>query len=370
MKILNKSITLQRAWRSDAGPRRPIMLAIAGDSAAGKTTITKGLVNALGPDRITSICVDDYHRYDRAERKELAAQGETFTPLSPQCNYMEIMEQHLQLLALGHPILKPVYSHKDGTLARPVLVEPREFVIIEGLLPLHSKLTRACFDTTVYLDPPEPVRFNWKVKRDTQKRGYQPEEVKKDLLKREVESAAYIRPQRASADIVVRFSPIAGRGELDDALLPAFEPSTPRPEAIGDIETHRPAANAEFERSWAAMQKWQESPDQPELSATLLLRPTIAHPDLTRILNEDHREAMHVRLDRDEFSKPVDALHIHSYADHDVTREVEEQIWKELGVDEGIPAALGEIEPGSRSEPLAITQLMLLYHMFQARAAA
>ncbi|MDQ4098773.1 MAG: phosphoribulokinase, partial [Actinomycetota bacterium] len=44
---------------------RPIMLAIAGDSAAGKTTITKGLVAALGPERITSICVDDYHRYDR-----------------------------------------------------------------------------------------------------------------------------------------------------------------------------------------------------------------------------------------------------------------------------------------------------------------
>ena len=55
---------------------------------------------------------------------------------------------------------------------------------------LFSKLSRACFHATVYLDPPEPVRFHWKVKRDTAKRGYQPDEVKADLGKREVESAA------------------------------------------------------------------------------------------------------------------------------------------------------------------------------------
>ncbi len=141
----DKQVNLQRAWRNNGdGPGRPIMLAIAGDSAAGKTTITKGLVESLGADRITSICVDDYHRFDRKERKE-----KPFTPLHPECNYVEIMEQHLQLLAMGNPILKPVYNHEDGTLDRPVLVEPREFVIIEGLLPLYSKLSRACFDATV-----------------------------------------------------------------------------------------------------------------------------------------------------------------------------------------------------------------------------
>src|SRR5215475_1422413 len=98
----DRPITMQRAWHSNGETAaRPIMLAIAGDSAAGKTTITKGLVEALGPERITSICVDDYHRYDRIERK-----GLTFTPLHPECNYVDIMEQHLQLLAMGNPILK------------------------------------------------------------------------------------------------------------------------------------------------------------------------------------------------------------------------------------------------------------------------
>ena len=98
-----------------------------------------------------------------------------------------------------------------------------------------------------------------------------------------------------------------------------------------------------------------------------MLRPTISHPDLANILTDDHREAMHLKLTRDEDGKPVDALHIHSYAPREITKEVEQEIWKELGVDEDVPESLGTIEAGKRSEPLAIAQLILLYHMFQAR---
>jgi phosphoribulokinase len=314
--VVEKQVAISRAWRDNGAKSRPAMLAIAGDSAAGKTTLTKGLVEALGHESSTSICTDHYHRYDREERK-----GLPFTPLHPDCNYVDIMEQHLQIVALGQPILQPIYNHSDGTLGRPVYVEPRDYVIIEGLIPIHSKLSRACFDVSVYLDPPEPIRYDWKIKRDTTKRGYTEEQVRADLEKREPESAEFIRPQRAHADIVVQFAPIEERGEtLDDPL-----------------------------------------------SATLLLRPTAPHPDLATILSDDMKEAIHLKLSRDEDGKPVDAVHIHSYADRDVTRRVEEAIWKQLGVDEPLPETLGQIEPGKRSEPLALTQLLLLYHLIQAR---
>jgi phosphoribulokinase len=308
-------MAIQRAWRTN-GTCRPTVLSIAGDSASGKTTLTKGLVQALGADRMTAICVDDYHRYDREERR-----SQTFTPLHPDCNYVEIMEQHLQLLAVGQPVLKPVYNHTDGTLGRPLLVEPREFVVIEGLLPLHTKLARACADATVYLDPPEPIRHAWKVARDTAKRGYTKEQVVADLAKREPESEEFIRPQRATADIVVQFSPIPERSE---------------------------------------------SPGDP-LSATVLLRPTIRHPDLSGLLGEHAREALHLKLLRDDDGKPVDALHIHGYASREMTSKIEEAIWAELGIPEPLPEGLGMIEPGRRSEPLALTQLILLFHLFTAQ---
>jgi phosphoribulokinase len=41
---------------------RPIMLCLVGDSGAGKSTLTDGCVAILGPDRVTDICLDDYHK--------------------------------------------------------------------------------------------------------------------------------------------------------------------------------------------------------------------------------------------------------------------------------------------------------------------
>ncbi|MFD0689036.1 phosphoribulokinase [Actinomadura fibrosa] len=307
--------------RARESGRRPVMLAIAGDSAAGKTTLTRGLVQCLGADRMTAVCVDDYHRYDRAERA-----GKPFTALHPDCNHVDIMEQHLQLLSMGEPILKPVYDHATGELVRPELVEPRDFVIVEGLLPLHTRLARACFDITVYLDPPEPLRHSWKVRRDCDKRGYEPGQVLAELARREPESAAYIRPQRRWADIVVRFAPVAGR--LDP-------PGTP-------------------------------------LSAELLLRPTIDHPELADVLESapESEKAMHLRLHRDTDGRPVDALHVHGYVSPEESQVVKKAIWERLGQRTGTvlpdPDALGRLGDTGTSDPLAITQLLLLYHLLDA----
>jgi phosphoribulokinase len=77
---------LMRMHRTDATRGRPVMLAIAGDSAAGKTTITSGPVRARGAERCTAVCVDGYHRYGWQERR-----GLLFTALHPGCNYVDIM---------------------------------------------------------------------------------------------------------------------------------------------------------------------------------------------------------------------------------------------------------------------------------------
>jgi phosphoribulokinase len=309
----DKALRMLRADQQQSSGR-PVVLAIAGDSAAGKTTLTRGLVDALG-GRATAICVDDYHRYDREERKDVP-----FTPLHPDCNYVEIMEQHLQLLATGQPVLKPVYDHGTGQLIRPELVEPQEFLIVEGLLPLHSKLSRACFDIKVFLDPPEQVRRGWKVRRDTTQRGYTEEQVLADLDRREPDAAAFIRPQREYADIVVRFAPVEGRDE----------PETP-------------------------------------LSSLLLLRPTIRHPDISALLDEDNR-AMHLKLIRDDDNRPVDALHVHGYVPAEESDALQRAIWRNLSTDEPLPAGLGAIGDDARSAPLAMTQLLLLYHLLDGLA--
>jgi phosphoribulokinase len=84
-------------------------------------------------------------------------------------------------------------------------------------------------------------------------------------------------------------------------------------------------------------------------------------------LGDEHRGAVHLKLMRDEDGKPVDALHVHAYADRKETREVEKVIWGALGVDAELPDTLGVIGDGDRSEPLAVVQLILLSRMLMAR---
>lgn len=308
---------------------RPIMLGVVGDSAAGKTTLTEGIAQILGRDRAAYYCTDDYHRYDRKERARIGV-----TALHPNCNYIDVLEQHLRLLRAGEPILKPVYDHSDGTLRRPEYLVPRDFVIAEGLLGFSTPGMRDCFDVRVYLDPPEDLRHRWKIKRDTSKRGYTAEQVLEELRKREPDSRDFIRPQRASADIVVRFSPPEG--------LPA-------------------------------------EPHNGHLNASLVLRPTIPHPDFSQVLNAPEwnpgsgRSRIRLQLGRDG-GRPVDFLEIDGSVTASEAAELEEGIWRHMPEAQHLrPGMIGNyldgLEP-RHSNPLGLTQLLVAYHMLRAAQAA
>lgn len=172
---------------------RPIVLGIVGDSAAGKTTLTQGIAEVLGQDNVTTICTDDYHRYDRHQGVELGV-----TALHPDSNYLDIMQQHLAMLRSGQPILKPVYNHKTGTFDPPEYIKPNKFVVVEGLLGYSTPAAHECYDVKVYLAPPESLRQEWKIKRDTRKRGYTESQVLADLQKREPDSEEGVHSSSAS----------------------------------------------------------------------------------------------------------------------------------------------------------------------------
>jgi phosphoribulokinase len=65
----------------------------------------------------------------------------------------------------------------------------------------------------------------------------------------------------------------------------------------------------------------------------------------------------------------VDALHVHGHAPREDSRIVEKAIWEQLSFapDAALPDKLGEFAPGNRSGPLAIAQLLLLWHLLEAR---
>ncbi|MEN9260366.1 MAG: phosphoribulokinase [Thermostichus sp. HHBFW_bins_43] len=306
--------------------QRPIILGIVGDSAAGKTTLTRGIAQVLGEENVTVICTDDYHRYDRKQRAELG-----ITALHPDCNYLDIIQQHLTLLRTGQPILKPIYNHNTGTFDPPEYIKPNKYVIVEGLLGYSTRGMRDSYDVKVYLAPPEDLRALWKIKRDTRKRGYTEEQVREELRKREPDSEAFIRPQRQWADVVVSFYP-PQEGSNQDELL---------------------------------------------LNVRLVLRPTIPHPDFWQILNARNGQlgsAIRLDLDRD-MGKPVDVLGIDGHATASQVVELERLLCNEipylgkfcnLDTNPSIGKLIGTTGELLQSYPLALTQLLITYHMLKA----
>jgi phosphoribulokinase len=197
--------------------RRPIMIAVGGDSGTGKTTLCRGLDKIFGAERIETICLDDYHALDRRQRTAVG-----LTALNPRANNFAAMEEDLWALREGCAIQKPVYDHADGSIKGPERVEPKEIVVVQGLFPLYTRSLRGLFDVAVWLDPETELKFSWKVQRDVTQRGYTEAQVRAEIEKREPDVRAYIAPQAKYADLTVRFSrPATWSTDPDNAHLTA-----------------------------------------------------------------------------------------------------------------------------------------------------
>lgn len=299
---------------------RPVIIGIVGDSAAGKTAFAAGLVQILGPERTLSICADDYHRYSRKERARLGV-----TPHHPDANYIDILEQHVDLLRDAQPILKPVYDHDGGVLRPPEYAKPAPFIILEGLLGFSTQRLRDAYDVKIYLDPQEALRLRWKFQRDTGFGGYAVEDVMSaiETLKRDSES--FVTPQRAYADMVVCFCPP------------------------------------------------DEDPDESgaRLNARHILRPTLPALDLPPVVEAGAGKGIAMELARDVDGMLIDALDVSGPTVAD-DPELEAVLWRRLagpGADLPLPR-LGRYHDESgnvaHSRPLALSQLLVAHYVMDA----
>src|SRR5260370_36408065 len=100
--------------QGNIGIRQPLIVAVCGDSGSGKTTLPDGMVRVFGREPIQHICLDDYHLLDRTARLRAG-----ISALHPDANNLALMTEHLQPLARGASITKPVYDHATRTFAEP-----------------------------------------------------------------------------------------------------------------------------------------------------------------------------------------------------------------------------------------------------------
>jgi len=177
------------------------LIGVAGDSGSGKTSFTRSIRQLFGAELVSTITLDDYHIYDREQRK-----GLDITPLAPEANNITGLEKDLSALKEGRSIQKMVYNHKLGVLEGPVQFRPSKIVILEGLHTLYTGTLRKSIDFSLYVDPNDEVRREWKFKRDMEKRGYTWRQVSEEIEKRQEDYERYIAPQKEFADAVIHIA--------------------------------------------------------------------------------------------------------------------------------------------------------------------
>jgi phosphoribulokinase len=177
------------------------MVAVGGDSGTGKATLCAGLRAIFGEDRCTEVRLDGYFGLNRAQRHAVG-----ITALDPRAHNFAAMDDDLMQLAHGGAITKPVYDHLLGAIASTETVEPREIVLVQGLFPLYTRVLRALFDVSVWLEPDPELKLAWTIHRDITERGYRELQVRAELDRRKADYEKYIAPQSEYADIRACFS--------------------------------------------------------------------------------------------------------------------------------------------------------------------
>jgi len=209
------------AWTDDMVPvvpaktqldNNPVIIGVAADSGCGKSTFLRRILGALGTevttghtaigDMMTVVCLDDYHTNDRAGRKSTG-----LTALDAQENDFALMGVQIEALKQGKAVYKPIYNHDTGNKDPPELIEPNKVMVFEGLHPIYDEKARSQLDLGIYIDIVNDVKFAWKVQRDVAERGWTEEQVRTDIEKRLPDFSAYVDPQKADADVILRYEP-------------------------------------------------------------------------------------------------------------------------------------------------------------------
>ncbi len=183
---------------------KPIIIAIAGGSASGKTSVIKELLERLHyNDDVTVISQDDYYKhYDNVPFETRI----TYNYDSPDSFDNCLLVNHLQELLKGNSVLKPIYDYtifnRSGKFEE---VKSTRLIIVEGIMVLQSKEIRDLADIKIFVKCDEDLRFIRRLNRDINERGRSVDSVINQYLKTvKPMFNEYIRPSASYADIIIQ----------------------------------------------------------------------------------------------------------------------------------------------------------------------
>lgn len=180
----------------------PVLIGVAGGSGSGKTTVARELYRQFQDESVMMIEQDSYYK----DQSHLSMEERVLTNYDhPFAFDNDLLLTHLHELLNGRSILKPMYDFKLHTRSdEQVLVEPKDVVILEGMLILEDPRIREMMDIKVFVDTDADVRIVRRIQRDMEERGRTLDSIVKQYLSivRPMH-LQFIEPTKRYADVII-----------------------------------------------------------------------------------------------------------------------------------------------------------------------
>lgn len=179
-----------------------LVIGIAGGTGSGKTTVVRKIIESLPKDEVDVIPQDCYYKDNKHIPLEVRLKMNYDEPASIE---WPLLCRHLRDLKEGKSIEMPTYDFLTcSRMEEKIHIEPREVVVVEGILVLTDKELRDMMDVKVFVDADGDERLIRVIRRDCIERGRTPKMVidrYEETLKPMHE--LHIEPSKRYADLIV-----------------------------------------------------------------------------------------------------------------------------------------------------------------------
>lgn len=194
---------------------KPIVIGVTGGSGSGKTSVSQAIFNHFPGKSIMMLEQDSYYKDQSHLTFEKRLQTNYDHPLAFDS---DLLIEHLTQLINNHSIEKPVYDYSKHTRSNEVIKQdPRDVIILEGILILEDKRLRNLMDIKIYVDTDNDIRIIRRIKRDMEERGRSLDNIINQYLtvvKKMHEQ--FVEPTKKYADIII---PEGGKNQVAIDLM-------------------------------------------------------------------------------------------------------------------------------------------------------
>ncbi|MFD1038567.1 uridine kinase [Virgibacillus byunsanensis] len=182
--------------------KKPVVIGVAGGSGSGKTTVTKSICQRFS-DKTILVVEQDYYYKDQGHLPFEERLNTNYD--HPLAFDNDLLIKHIRQLMNQQTIEKPVYDYKHHTRSNDVIeVEPKEVIILEGILILEDPRLVDLMDIKVFVDTDADVRIIRRLLRDIKERGRTLDSVIDQYVNNvRPMHLQFVEPTKRYADIII-----------------------------------------------------------------------------------------------------------------------------------------------------------------------